>query len=220
MAKEEAPAAAKGADKAPAKPDPKAVDGGDAAAPVVAADPKKKKLIIAAAAAVLLVGGGVGAFFLMPHGASHAKPEAAEGEHAEGGEHAEAAAAPAAEGGEHGETPTPGEGAAAGGAAQYLSLHPAFVVNLDDDEAMRYLQLEIEVMARDSSALEAVNKHMPVIRNNLLMLFGTKHYHEIDTREGKEALRLEALAEVQKVLTEQTGSPGVENLYFTSIVMQ
>lgn len=198
MAKDEAPPAAKGADKtAESAPDA-------AAAPAAPANKSKKRLImIAAAATVVLAGGGAGAWFFLK-GSGTPQPAAA------------AAETPDAEADAAGDTPP----AAAGNSAQYLALHPAFVVNLDDDEAMRYLQLEIELMARDASALEAVNKHMPVIRNNLLMLFGTKRYHEIDTREGKEALRLEALAEVQKILTEQTGSPGVEQLYFTSLVMQ
>lgn len=217
MAKDEAPPAPKGADKAPdkaAKSDA-AAEGAEGTEVLAAAPPKsKKKLIIAAAAGVLLLGGGAAAYFLLgSHGPAKPKAVAAEGEAAETAAEAEAAPAeaPAAE---------PGEGAPAGGSAQYLALHPAFVVNLDDDEAMRYLQIEIELMSRDAAALEAVNKHMAVIRNDLLMLFGTKRYHEINTREGKEKLRLEALAEVQKVLTEQTGSPGVENLYFTSLVMQ
>lgn len=40
------------------------------------------------------------------------------------------------------------------------------------------------------------------------------------SREGKEKLREEVLAEVRKVLEEQTGEAGVEQVYFTSFVMQ
>jgi flagellar protein FliL len=109
---------------------------------------------------------------------------------------------------------------ASGAPPQYLALSPAFVVNLKDDEAMRYLQLEVEVMARDAAALDAVKTHMPVIRNNLLLLMGQKGYFELDTREGKEALRGEMLGEIQEVLTAETGAPGVEAIYFNSFVMQ
>jgi flagellar FliL protein len=42
----------------------------------------------------------------------------------------------------------------------------------------------------------------------------------LNTREGKEKLREETLEEVQKVLLEETGEPGVDNVFFTSFVMQ
>ena len=39
-------------------------------------------------------------------------------------------------------------------------------------------------------------------------------------REGKEKLRADALAEIQKVMKAETGKPGVESVFFTSFVMQ
>lgn len=171
----------------------------ETAAPV-AAVPKRRpspKVIAAAAVALLAVGGG--AWFFLGRAPS---PPAAEADAA-----AEAPAEPAAE-------------AADTRPPQYLSLSPAFVVNLADDEAMRYLQVDIEVMARDAKTLESVKAHLPVIRNNLLLLMGQQRYQDLDTREGKEKLQAAALAEVQRILQEQTGQPGVEALYFTSLVMQ
>jgi flagellar FliL protein len=105
-------------------------------------------------------------------------------------------------------------------AALYLALDPAFVVNLEDQDALRFLQIEVQIMARDPSALEAVSAHMPHIRNSLLMLFGQQHVQDIATRAGKERLRGETLAEVRKVLQEETGKTGIEAVYFTSFVMQ
>jgi flagellar FliL protein len=59
-----------------------------------------------------------------------------------------------------------------------------------------------------------------VIRNNLLMLMNGRDYKSLMNREGKEALRLECLKEVQRILTKETGSAGIEDLYFTSFVVQ
>jgi flagellar protein FliL len=109
---------------------------------------------------------------------------------------------------------------AAVGPPHYLSLTPAFVVNLANDEAMRYLQVDIEVMARDPLVLDLVKTHMPVIRNDLLLLFGQQRYEDLESRAGKEKLQAAALAEVQRILLEETGKSGVEALYFTSLVMQ
>lgn len=104
--------------------------------------------------------------------------------------------------------------------AAYLALDPAFVVNLEDPEIPHYLQVDMQVMSRDPIALETVRVHLPRIRNSLLMLFAQQKPADLATREGKEQLRVAALAEVQKVMQEETGQPVVEAVYFTSFVMQ
>ena len=102
----------------------------------------------------------------------------------------------------------------------YLALDPPLVVNFEQASRARFLQVTLEVMARDSKVIDDVKLHMPVLRNNLNMLFSGQNAQQIGTREGKEQLRQAALAEIQKVLEERTGAPGVEDLYFTSFVMQ
>ncbi len=102
----------------------------------------------------------------------------------------------------------------------YLPLEPPLVATFEDRSAVRFLQLTLEVMARDQDSIEAVQMHMPVIRNNLLMLMGGRTLTDLTSREGKEALRAEALEEVQRILEANTGESGVEELYFTSFVVQ
>jgi flagellar FliL protein len=104
--------------------------------------------------------------------------------------------------------------------AQYLALDPAFVVNLAAPDSSRYLQVSVEVMARDAKALDDLKLHMPAVRNNLLMLFGQKTAADLSGREGREALRQLALTEVQKVMREETGEDSIDALYFTSFVTQ
>ncbi len=104
--------------------------------------------------------------------------------------------------------------------AIYFAFDPPLIVNFDDTQSVRFLQLQIEVLARDEKAIEAVKLHQPVMRNNLLMLMNGREYKVLMTREGKEALRLECLKEVQRILKKETGSPGIEDLYFTSFVVQ
>jgi flagellar FliL protein len=103
---------------------------------------------------------------------------------------------------------------------QYLAFDPPLVVSFQDQSSMRFLQVTVEVMGRDEATMEAVKSHMPVIRNNLLMLLGGKTVADLTSREGKEALRQESLKEVQKILKNNTGKPGIEDLYFTTFVVQ
>lgn len=171
------------------------------AKPAPAADAPAKKglplipIIIAAVVAAGAAGGG--AMFFMKGDAPHAEGEAA----AEGAEGAAPAAAPLAQ-------------------AQYIELAPAFVVNLADPGPARYLQVDVQLVARKSTAAAAVEAQKPAIRNALLMLFSQQTQAQVMDRAGKEALQAAALAEVQRVLTTETGDPQIDALLFTSFVTQ
>lgn len=102
----------------------------------------------------------------------------------------------------------------------YVPLEPPLVVNLDRNGRLGFLQVTVEVMTRESRAVTALEEHAPVIRNNLLMLLSGKTHADIAGREGKEALRLEALEEINRILGEQDVPGLVEDLYFTGFVMQ
>jgi flagellar protein FliL len=84
---------------------------------------------------------------------------------------------------------------------------------------VRFLQISMEVMAHDQKAIESVQKNIPVIRNNLLLLMSNRNYQSMMSREGKEKLRQEALTEIRAVQKKE-GSPDVDDLLFTSFVVQ
>ena len=102
----------------------------------------------------------------------------------------------------------------------YIPLAPPFVVNLENQEQMSFLQVDMEIMTYDRSVDEAMKVHGSRIRGELLLLLGSKQYHELNNVQGKRKLSQEAIAEIQRVLKE-TGTNGtVQALYFTSFVMQ
>jgi flagellar FliL protein len=103
---------------------------------------------------------------------------------------------------------------------KYLAFDPPLVASLEDKGSIRFLQVTVELMARDEKVITAVETHMPVIRNNLLMMLGGQTVSSLTNREEKEKLRKQALTEVQKIMKANTGEAGVEDLYFTSFVVQ
>lgn len=164
----------------------------------------KKKLplkLIIIVAVVLLAGGGAGAYFMM--GDKGEETVAAN----EAGEASEDEAA------EDDESEAVGE-------AHYFSLDPPFIVNFTGKSRARFLQVSIEGLTRDATVKEQITKHFPQVRNNLVLLLSGKTYEELNTQEGKAALRKQVLKEIQKVLEAETGKEGVEDVYFTSFVMQ
>lgn len=176
--------------------------GGGKGADKTAASPKGKGrgklfLIIVIGAAVVLLGAGVGAAVWLTTGAK--KPKATT-----------AAAAEAAK-----EAPPPS------GPPLFFGLDPPFVVNFDAEPAVRFLQVAVQLETRDPATIELLKTNDPVVRNDLLLLFGSQKYAQLSTREGKEALRNEALEAVRKVLATAGGHPErLEAVYFTSFVMQ
>jgi flagellar FliL protein len=104
--------------------------------------------------------------------------------------------------------------------AIYLKMDPQMVVNFDATSEVKFLALDIEFLARDQAVIDDVQRNMPKIRNNILMLISNRDYKTLMTREGKDKLRLEALEEARKVLRQETGSAKLEDLLFTSFVVQ
>jgi flagellar FliL protein len=189
----------------------------------------KKMILIFAVVALVLVGAAVGGTMFFMGGEDHGKQHVAGKKDAkrskEKGEDKEAKAEDAGdeevseEDVEEGEAEDEEEGAHK--QAFYSSLAPAFVVNFQGkDSKSRFLKVELDVVAREEESLEAIKTHMPKLRNNLVLLFSRQIYEDIISHEGKERLRAEALTEIQKVLKKETGKKAVEDVFFTSFVMQ
>jgi flagellar FliL protein len=104
--------------------------------------------------------------------------------------------------------------------ASYTALEPPFVVNFEDQEAIRFLQVTIEIMSRDPKVAEAVKLHMPAIRDQLIVLFSGSDYATLASREGKDLLRQQAQDALKKILKAQGAPDAIEGLYFTNFVMQ
>jgi len=102
----------------------------------------------------------------------------------------------------------------------YIPLHPAFLANFEDQSSASYLQVDVQVMTYDEAVEEAVKTHMPKIRNDLLWLFGSQKYGELNTVKGKRELGKKAAETVSKVLKDAGAPHSIEAFLFTSFVMQ
>jgi flagellar FliL protein len=114
--------------------------------------------------------------------------------------------------------PTRAEGGS-GKPSLYYAIDPPLVVNFEDGSAVRFLQITMQIVAHDEKTIESVQKNIPLIRNNLLMLMSNRNYQTMMSREGKDKFRQEALAEV-RAAQKREGSPDVDDVLFTSFVVQ
>ena len=105
-------------------------------------------------------------------------------------------------------------------AAIYEAMAPAFIANYNQNGRQRYMQVSITLQARNQADLDALKVHMPVIRNNLVMLFSGQTFDNLATPVGQEMLRQKATASVQEVAQKEVGKVVVEQLLFTNFVLQ
>lgn len=104
---------------------------------------------------------------------------------------------------------------------QFYALDPPFVVNFQGVQAVRFLQLDVRLGSREAETIDLLKANDPVVRNDLVMLFGSQDPATLATREGKEKLRADALAQVRRIVKSAGGKPeSLEAVFFTSFVMQ
>ena len=104
--------------------------------------------------------------------------------------------------------------------ALYVPLDPPFVVSFDEGDGARYLQLTLQAMARSEETIGEIKRHAPALRNSFLFLLSGYKLDELATLEGKEKLRGEMLLAANEVMTKNGSESGIEELYFTSLVIQ
>jgi flagellar FliL protein len=119
-----------------------------------------------------------------------------------------------------GEDVVPGEITEMKEPAIYYPLKPPFIVNYQSRGRQRFLQVSVTVMAREQDAIDAIQMHMPLIKNRLVMLFSGEVYEELHTDEGRELLRQKTLMAIQTILQQEIGKPGIEQVLFENFVMQ
>lgn len=94
------------------------------------------------------------------------------------------------------------------------------MVNYTHAGRQRYMQVNVVLMGRDAAGMATLTKHLPLVRNQLVMLFTSEEFDSLFTPDGKETLRQRATLAVQSLLEKEIGNPVVESVLFTNIVLQ
>lgn len=154
--------------------------------------PKKLIIMIVAAAVILVAAGGGVTYFLM-------KGDSSNGEKVEHADQEEAAV--------HVEK-------------LYFDMSKPIVVDFPKGSAVQHGRITVSMLAEGAETIEALKKNEPMIRNNLLMLIGAQDSSVLNTPEGKDVLRKAMLDDVTAVLKKMAGKGQVNEIFFTSFVMQ
>lgn len=97
----------------------------------------------------------------------------------------------------------------------------SFTITYKNNPEIRIVQLGVTVMVADPAIAEAVKKHKPMIRNNLLLMLAAQDPVALKSVEGKAALQIRIKAEIDAILKKQIKEKNaIEGVYFTSFIMQ
>lgn len=158
-----------------------------------------KKLIIIIAVVVLLLGGGAGGYFFFMN-------QPVDGEKVEESQEEKQTEK------DDPEDPTMAE--------QYYEMTDPLLVNFPPNSSAKIIKIAVTVLVKGEANVEALKKHEPMIRNNLLMSISSIGADKAKTLEGKQELQGIMLTEVGKVMERMTKKNPVKAVYFTEFVMQ
>lgn len=92
----------------------------------------------------------------------------------------------------------------------------SFIANLADPGGNRFLRATMELELENDDLIKEIEKRLPQIRDCILMILPTRRYQDIQTVEGKIALRSEIVAKLNALLKKEA----ITNIYFTEFVTQ
>lgn len=99
----------------------------------------------------------------------------------------------------------------------YLALE-TFTVNLHDSE--QFLQIDLTLQATEQTEVDTIKLHMPRVRSRLLSLLSSKHPDELMSPEDKKKLTAEIMAQVKQPFEPKGKPQQIEDVLFTSFVIQ
>lgn len=160
-----------------------------------------KKLIVIIAIVVLLIGAGAGGYFFFMNKPADAEHQAEAEKHEEEPKHQE-------------KTEEVNE------AEVYFDLAEPFLVSFPPGSSAKIIKISLTVIVKGEANVDVLKKHMPMIRNNLLMAISSISADKAKTIEGKKELQAMMLSEIGKAMEKMIHKNPVKDVYFTDFVMQ
>lgn len=101
----------------------------------------------------------------------------------------------------------------------YHQIEQPFTSNLSNSDSFAQLSLAVSTFY-DERVFENVTNHEIAIRSAILMELGQQDATELEAPEGKLKLKKKLRDIINETLKEKTGFGGIEDVYFTNMVVQ
>lgn len=93
-------------------------------------------------------------------------------------------------------------------------------VKLDEGRHLGYVRVGIEAVVENSSDLDLVEHHAPLLRDAFIEIFGRAQEGKVRSLTGRQELREECIERAQALLERETGRTVIRDLIFTTYLYQ
>lgn len=101
----------------------------------------------------------------------------------------------------------------------YVNLEQSFTANLADGAGFVQLGLSISTYY-DGKVVQNIQRQSVPIRSAILMVLSQQDAQALSTPQGKQMLQRDLTAAINQVLRQKEGFGGVDNVYFSNLVIQ
>ncbi len=103
----------------------------------------------------------------------------------------------------------------------YVSLGDALVLNLaTKKKRLTFLQLKVDVLVKDDDAKAIVEAHIPALRHQIIVLLSEQNALDMKTPAKRNDIRKLATERVKETLEELAGKSDVDDVLFSSFLIQ
>jgi flagellar protein FliL len=100
----------------------------------------------------------------------------------------------------------------------YHKLEP-LTVNLSPGP-VRFLRVNLTIATPNPAVTAAVDKHMPMLRNDILTLLAAQEFATLNTTEGKDTLRESLRQTLVRLLARSSEPSDIREVLFNELIMQ
>ncbi len=104
--------------------------------------------------------------------------------------------------------------------AIYHNLRPPFILTRPVGPMTRTIQADLVVMSRDQQAIEAVLRHMPLLRHKIVEYLTDLDMTTMERPDGKQNMLAELVGVFNDTLASQSEDAEVETVLLNNFVMQ
>ncbi len=104
----------------------------------------------------------------------------------------------------------------------YVSLgDKPLVLNLaTDSKRLTFLQVKAEVLVKNDDAKEIVKANIPAIRHKLILILSEQNAKDMKTPAKREEVRKQATTEIREMINEMTNNNDIDEILFSTFLIQ
>jgi len=104
----------------------------------------------------------------------------------------------------------------------YYEIDEAFTINFlrQSDQQARYLQVRVALRSQDAALMNRVPTHLPMIQDQLRILFSQQTLDVISTIEGRNQLQQQAFDVINGIFESELNNPNLDAVFFTTFLWQ